>query len=132
MRLGLRAAVSKRSVRVLLLTALLTTVACECDDSTALSACISEIFHAPCYVANVDLPSQSCIYKIKVIPPESNCASCSTCSDLADGYVNVTYESAGCATNCRISCPPGEVICPPTSAPELERTRGLSDAEPRR
>ena len=128
-----RAAASRRSVRVLLLTALLTTVACECNDDDPLSSCLSEILHAPCYVANADVPTDNCVYHIQVIPPESDCASCSTCPHLADGYVYPDLlHGGGCASNCRISCPPGDVVCDPAPPSRLESDRGLSDGSSRR
>ena len=91
-------ALSRRTFRVFVLTLLLTTVACECDDNDDLANCFSAVFGSTaCVGVPKDLGST-----VRYVPTGSDCNACSSpCNDVVEAHLS---ELGYCIDGCKFVC----------------------------
>jgi hypothetical protein len=109
-------AMSERVVRVAILTAMLTTVACQCGTESVISQCLLDNEkESSCYL-NVSTTTTNCTYTLSYIPYGSECPDCSRCRELRMTTISAGNGSSGCVSDCKIGCPPLESMCPSSLA----------------
>jgi hypothetical protein len=102
------AAVSRRAVRVALLTLLLISVGCMCDENNPLSECLPGIERTmPCLVPTGNRPC------VKVDYVEAGCSSCShpLCVHKSMNLVSSAFDSTCVGGNCGLVCGVEDANC---------------------
>ena len=93
------AAASRRGVRVLAITLVLTAVACCEGTDSPMSLCILGTDGKSCYVPKGEQENVT----VKYVPAGSSCASCeSPCKDVQTAVLD---DQDGCVGSCKFVCP---------------------------
>ena len=91
---------SRRGVRVLTLTVVIASVACECDTTEPLSQCFLQVTNRACVFPSGSY-SAGDYQTVSYIPAGSSCVSCSSCRDVVTTTISV---DGACIEGCRAAC----------------------------
>jgi hypothetical protein len=103
----LLAKLSRRAVRVALLTMVLTVVACECDENHPLKNCLPGIEDSmPCMI---NTPSSVICLKVDYVVTNAECRSCSDtrCMRKSMNVVNSGFDTTCVGGDCGLVCGTG-------------------------
>jgi hypothetical protein len=102
------AEISRRGARIILLTALLTTIACGCGGE-AVEGCSGSANLAPCAIP---MPvTANCTYTFTYVPGGADCTDCSDCRQLQMTTISASTGNGVCIDSCKQVCPPPDTHC---------------------